>query len=67
MKDCLALIYDSCACTSNKNLSAIFLYTHVGVSLQISAIILQIVGQILKINIQKMVHKACYLAVIWEF
>lgn len=39
-----------------KKLSAIFLYTHVVVSLQISAIILRIARQILKMNIQKMVH-----------
>lgn len=67
VKDCLVLIYDSGACTSNKTLSAIFLYTHVGVSVQISGITVQIAGQILKINIQKMVHKVCYLTVIWEF
>lgn len=66
MKDSVLLISDSYSCTSNKNLFAVFLYTHVVVSVQISAILILITGEMLMINIPKMVHKARSLAVICE-
>lgn len=66
MKDSVVLISDCYSCTSTKNLFAIFLYAHAVVSVQISAIVMLIAGQILMINTQKMVHKARSPAVICE-
>lgn len=43
-----------------------FLYACVVVSVQISAIVMLITGQILMVNILKMEHKARSLAVICE-
>lgn len=60
MKDSVVLISDphSCTSTSRKNLLTIFLYAPFVVPVQISAIVMLMTGQILMINIQKMVHKA---------
>lgn len=61
MKDSVVLISDSYSCTStsSKDLLAIFLYAPFVLSAQISAIFVMLMtGQILMINIQKMVDKA---------
>lgn len=66
VKDFVVLISNSYSCTSNKNLFAMFLYACVVVSVQISAIVMLITGQILMVNILKMEHKARSLVVICE-
>lgn len=69
MKDSVALISDpySCTSTSSKSLLAIFPYAPFVVSVQISAIFVMMTGQILMINMQKVVDKAVGKAVLWNF